>query len=48
MVFLLSSVNGQEFVVFFIFDPRSSNLVLGLAIGFTVALACHWVNWLIR
>ena len=44
----VSSENGQEFVVFPIFDPRGSNLVLGLAIGFSVALACHWVNWLIR
>jgi len=44
----LSTVNGQEFLVFPIFDLRSSNLVLGLAIGFTFALACHWVNWLIR
>lgn len=34
--------------VFSFFDPRASNLVLGLAIGLSLSLAWHWVHWAIR
>jgi len=34
--------------VFPFFNPRASDLVLGLAIGLSLALAWHWVAWAIR
>jgi len=29
-------------------NPRAADLVLGLAIGLSLALAWHWVTWTIR
>jgi hypothetical protein len=34
--------------VFPVFDPRASNLVLGMVIGLSLALAWHWVSWTIH
>jgi len=34
--------------VFPVFDPRLPNVVLGLAIGLSVALFCHWLAWVVR
>ena len=34
--------------MFPLFNPRLPNLVLGLAIGFSLALAWHWVAWTVR
>ena len=31
--------------MFPMFDPRFSNLVLGVTIGLSIALACHWAAW---
>ena len=31
--------------VFPFFDPRATNVMLGLAIGLSLALAWHWVAW---
>jgi len=30
------------------FHPRVTNLVLGLTIGLSLALAWHWVSWTIQ
>ena len=30
------------------FDPRSADWALGLAIGLSLALALHWVSWVIH
>jgi hypothetical protein len=32
-------------VVFPIFDQRFTDLVLGVVIGLSLALAWHWVSW---
>lgn len=29
-------------------NPRSADMMLGLAIGLTLALAYHWVAWVIH
>jgi hypothetical protein len=34
--------------VFPVFDPRLTDVVLGLTIGLSLALAWHWVAWTIR
>lgn len=34
--------------MFPVFDPRLPNLMLGMAIGLSVALACHWLAWFLR
>ncbi|MBI3011603.1 MAG: hypothetical protein HYY58_03835 [Candidatus Omnitrophica bacterium] len=35
-------------LVFPFLNPRASELVLGLAIGLSLALAWHWIAWTIR
>ena len=37
--------NYEGVVVFPFFNPRAANLFLGLVIGLSLALACHWVYW---
>ncbi len=45
----LDAVGGWKGVVVFpFFDPRAPDLVLGLAIGLSLALALHWVSWTIH
>ena len=34
--------------MFPVFDPRMTDLVLGLVIGLSFALAWHWVTWTIH
>jgi hypothetical protein len=34
--------------MFPVFDPRMTDLVLGLCIGLSFALAWHWVVWTIH
>ena len=34
--------------VFQFLNPRSADLVLGLSIGLSFAMVCHWVAWTIR
>ena len=29
-------------------DPRSGDIALGLAIGLSLALAVHWIGWILR
>ncbi len=31
--------------VFGFFHPRTPDFILGVALGLTFALACHWVAW---
>jgi hypothetical protein len=31
--------------MFGFFHPRTPNFILGVALGLTFALACHWVAW---
>ena len=37
-----------QYRMFPVFDPRMTDLVLGLAIGLSFALAWHWVAWTIH
>jgi len=39
---------GKGFTVFSFLNPRAADLVLGLAIGLSLALAWHWVAWTIH
>ena len=34
--------------MFPMFDPRSTDVILGLVIGLSLALAWHWVAWVIH
>lgn len=38
----------ENVAVFPVFDPRSTDLVLGLAIGLSLAMVCHWVSWAVH
>lgn len=42
---LVTPWDRGRFVVFWFFNPRLPDLVLGLAIGLSLALAWHWVAW---
>jgi hypothetical protein len=44
----VAPVDVKGVVVFSFLDPRATDLVLGLVIGLTFALACHWVAWVVR
>ena len=44
----ISVVTVRESFVFSFFDPRVHDLVLGLVIGLSLALAWHWVAWTIH
>ncbi len=39
------SAHRRRFIVFPIWDPRFSDLVLGVTIGLSVALVCHCAAW---
>jgi hypothetical protein len=45
---LLVAVTCEDSVFVPVFDPRTSDVLLGLAIGLTLALGWHWMTWLIR
>lgn len=34
--------------MFSFFDPRATNLVLGVAIGLSLSLVVHWMRWVAR
>jgi len=42
---LVEPCQPSEDVVFGFFNPRLPDLMLGLAIGLSIALAWHWVAW---
>ncbi len=37
-----------EVPVYFPTNPRATDVILGVAIGLTLALAWHWVAWAVR